>query len=79
MTDDAPLYNAVAMVDVALNTSMMTTTELLISYKSSRAGERQVYKFLEANLNYLTNGNLTTDAFNCLSRMSIYIVEPIFA
>jgi hypothetical protein len=31
----APLYKAVAIVEVALNTSMMTTMLSLISYKSS--------------------------------------------
>src|SRR5688500_8221505 len=40
----APLYRAVAMVDVARNTSMITTRVLLISYKSSNAGDGDVYR-----------------------------------
>jgi hypothetical protein len=38
----APLYKAVAIVDVALNTSMITTILLLTSYKFKRDGERDV-------------------------------------
>jgi hypothetical protein len=39
----APLYKAVAMVDVARNTSITTTIVFFTSYKCKRAGERQVY------------------------------------
>jgi hypothetical protein len=42
MIDLAPLYKAVAIVEVALNTSMITTILLLTSYKFKRAGERDV-------------------------------------
>jgi len=38
------LYNAVAMVDVALKTSMITTILSDTSYISSSLGERMVYK-----------------------------------
>jgi hypothetical protein len=38
----APLYKAVAIVDVALSTSMITTILLLTSYKFKRDGERDV-------------------------------------
>jgi len=41
--DLAPLYNTVAMVEVALSTSMITTIELLISYRFNRAGDKDVY------------------------------------
>jgi hypothetical protein len=44
MTDFAPLYKAVAIVDVALNTSMITTILLLTSYKCKTEGERDVCK-----------------------------------
>src|SRR5688500_2320147 len=43
ITHLAPLYKAVAIVEVALSTSMITTTLLLTSYKFKRGGERQVY------------------------------------
>jgi hypothetical protein len=46
MTAAAPLYKAVAMVDVALNTSMITTTLLLMSYKLRSAGDNEVKSFL---------------------------------
>ncbi len=42
ITLDAPLYKAVAMVDVALKTSIITTMESFKSYKCKRAGERTV-------------------------------------
>jgi len=42
ITHFAPLRKAAAIVDVALNTSMMTTMLLLTSYKCTNAGERQV-------------------------------------
>jgi hypothetical protein len=38
----APLANAVAMVLVALKTSMITTILLLTSYRFNNAGERVV-------------------------------------
>lgn len=38
----APLCNAAAIVDVARNTSMITTMLLLTSYKFNNAGEREV-------------------------------------
>jgi hypothetical protein len=44
ITDAAPLYKAVAMVDVALSTSMMTTMLSVTSYKCKRAGEKHVNK-----------------------------------
>ena len=44
ITSFAPLCRAVAMVEVALNTSMITTMLLLTSYKCNKAGEREVYK-----------------------------------
>jgi hypothetical protein len=44
MTDLAPLNKAVAIVEVALNTSMITTTLLVASYKWRRAGESEVCK-----------------------------------
>src|SRR6476646_11948021 len=54
ITHLAPLYNAVAIVEVALNTSMITITLLLISYRCTRAGEREVCKdgllFIPANV-----------------------------
>jgi hypothetical protein len=39
----APLNNAVAIVDVARSTSIITTTALLRSYKCKRDGESEVY------------------------------------
>ncbi len=42
ITLSAPLYNAVAMVDVALNTSIITTTLLATSYRSSIRGDNKV-------------------------------------
>jgi len=39
----APFFKTDAMVDVALNTSMITTTAFFSSYKCKSAGERQVY------------------------------------
>src|SRR5580765_1937125 len=42
ITHLAPLCNAVAIVEVALNTSMITMMLLLISYKCTRAGESEV-------------------------------------
>lgn len=44
ITHLAPLYKAVAIVEVALNTSIITTILLLISYKCTRAGESEVYR-----------------------------------
>src|SRR6187200_977472 len=44
MTHFAPLNNAVAIVEVARSTSMITTMLLLISYKFNRAGENDVYR-----------------------------------
>src|SRR6185436_4895665 len=44
ITHLAPLCNAVAIVEVALNTSMITIMLLLMSYKFTRAGEREVCK-----------------------------------
>jgi Gpi18-like mannosyltransferase len=40
----APLNKAVAMVEVARSTSMITTMVFLTSYKCSRAGDNEVYK-----------------------------------
>ena len=42
ITDFAPLYNAVAIVEVARSTSIITTMLLLISYRCNKAGEREV-------------------------------------
>jgi hypothetical protein len=39
----APLFNAVAMVEVARNTSIITTILVLTSYKCKRAGDKEVY------------------------------------
>jgi hypothetical protein len=36
------LYNAAAIVEVALSTSIITTVALLISYRFNKAGEREV-------------------------------------
>jgi hypothetical protein len=38
----APLNKAVAIVDVALKTSIITTTLLLISYRFNNAGDKDV-------------------------------------
>jgi hypothetical protein len=38
----APLYNAVAIVEVALKTSIMTTTLLATSYSSNKRGDKIV-------------------------------------
>jgi hypothetical protein len=59
ITEVAPLNKAVVMVDVARSTSMITTTLLVMSYKSINAGDRQVYKFLllDSIRVYFTNGN----------------------
>jgi len=40
----APLCKAVAMVEVARNTSMITTILLLTSYKCKSAGDKEVYR-----------------------------------
>jgi hypothetical protein len=39
----APFASAVAMVEVARNTSMITTILVLTSYNCNNAGDRQVY------------------------------------
>src|SRR5574343_623343 len=44
ITQRAPLCRAEAMVDVARNTSMITTTASLRSYKCNKAGDKQVNK-----------------------------------
>jgi hypothetical protein len=44
ITHLAPLYNAAAIVEVALNTSIITTTLLLKSYRFNNAGEMQVWR-----------------------------------
>jgi hypothetical protein len=42
ITHLAPLYKADAIVEVARNTSMITTTLLLRSYRCNKAGEMEV-------------------------------------
>ncbi len=42
ITLDAPLNKAVAIVEVALKTSIITTAALFKSYKCKRAGESEV-------------------------------------
>jgi hypothetical protein len=39
-----PLYKAVAIVEVARSTSMITTIALFASYKCIKAGEKEVCK-----------------------------------
>jgi hypothetical protein len=43
ITHFAPLNNAVAIVDVARNTSIITTIEWSGSYKSNNSGDNDVY------------------------------------
>jgi hypothetical protein len=61
MTDLAPLYKAAAIVDVARNTSIITTMLLLRSYKCNRAGERDVCRvgllFIIVNQQKYSNRN----------------------
>jgi len=40
----APLCNAAAIVEVALNTSIITTILLLTLYKCKSAGDKEVYR-----------------------------------
>ena len=44
ITDLAPLYNAEAIVEVALKTSIITTTLLLKSYRCNKAGDKEVLR-----------------------------------
>jgi hypothetical protein len=55
ITEVALLYNAAAIVDVALKTSIITTTDPSVSYRCSRAGDKQTSSLgnsLFINTNY---------------------------
>ena len=74
-----------AIVDVALSTSMITTILELISYRFNRAGEKEVYKAGFTDIAWVidlfvySNGILTTFAFSCWFRTLTNKGVPILA